>query len=113
MAGAVHALACICGSFPLVITTRQRHAAASSSCSSVGVGCELAEACGMQLVLWRRACVGRWWSGVGSDGEGQASSGGMDDIRRVEGGACGLGAGHGNEQSAIKTASEDLTSGNL
>eukprot|EP00983_Pelagomonas_calceolata_P057517 1145104-Pelagomonas_calceolata.AAC.1 len=32
-----------------------------------GGGCELAEACGMQLVLWRRACMGRWWSGVGGD----------------------------------------------
>eukprot|EP00983_Pelagomonas_calceolata_P112122 1159852-Pelagomonas_calceolata.AAC.11 len=38
--------------------------------------------------------MGCWWSGVGSDGDGQASRG-MDDIRRVEGGACGLGAGQG------------------
>eukprot|EP00983_Pelagomonas_calceolata_P061329 1146797-Pelagomonas_calceolata.AAC.1 len=31
--------------------------------------------------------MGRWWSDVGSRG--------MDDIRRMKGGACGLGAGHG------------------
>eukprot|EP00983_Pelagomonas_calceolata_P002278 77646-Pelagomonas_calceolata.AAC.1 len=37
-AGAVHALACTCGSFLLVVTTQQRRAAASSSGSSVGVG---------------------------------------------------------------------------
>eukprot|EP00983_Pelagomonas_calceolata_P030665 962755-Pelagomonas_calceolata.AAC.1 len=43
------ALACTCSLFPLVVTTRQRRAAASSSRSSVGGGCELAEACGMQL----------------------------------------------------------------
>eukprot|EP00983_Pelagomonas_calceolata_P079142 1154557-Pelagomonas_calceolata.AAC.1 len=66
-AGAVHALTCTCGLFPLVVTTRQQRAAASSSRSSVGGGCELAEACGMQLVLWRGGYVGCWWSGVGSD----------------------------------------------
>eukprot|EP00983_Pelagomonas_calceolata_P026676 836715-Pelagomonas_calceolata.AAC.1 len=57
-----------------LVATRQQRAA---TCSSGGsMGCELAEAaagpgCG--------ACTGRWWSGVGSDGDGQASRG-MDDI---------------------------------
>eukprot|EP00983_Pelagomonas_calceolata_P014356 457482-Pelagomonas_calceolata.AAC.1 len=46
---------------------QQRRAAVSRSRSSRGGGCGLAEACGMQLALWRGARVGRWWSGVGSD----------------------------------------------
>eukprot|EP00983_Pelagomonas_calceolata_P126072 1161267-Pelagomonas_calceolata.AAC.7 len=91
-----------------------RHHAATA-CSSKqqpqqrGVCCELAEACRMQLIQWHGACMGRWWSGVGSNGEGQAPSGGMDNIRRVEGGACGLGAGQGHPGiERTKTASGRL-----
>eukprot|EP00983_Pelagomonas_calceolata_P009033 293684-Pelagomonas_calceolata.AAC.1 len=51
----------------LAVTTRQQRAAASSSRSSVGGECKLAEACGMQLVMWPGVCMGCWWSGLGSD----------------------------------------------
>eukprot|EP00983_Pelagomonas_calceolata_P081593 1155621-Pelagomonas_calceolata.AAC.4 len=55
------------------------HHHAAVACSSGqqqqqrGGWCGLAEACGMQLVLWREACMGRWRSGVGNDEDGPSA----------------------------------------
>eukprot|EP00983_Pelagomonas_calceolata_P064220 1148023-Pelagomonas_calceolata.AAC.1 len=56
------------------------------------------------------ACMGRWWIGVGSNRDGQASRG-MDYMKQVEGGACGLGAGQGVDLTCRHLCSEGCSTG--
>eukprot|EP00983_Pelagomonas_calceolata_P029750 932185-Pelagomonas_calceolata.AAC.1 len=60
------------------VSACRHHAAAACSSGQKqqqqrGGWCGLAEACGMQLVLWREACMGRWRSVVGSNKYGPST----------------------------------------
>eukprot|EP00983_Pelagomonas_calceolata_P043872 1139074-Pelagomonas_calceolata.AAC.1 len=61
-----------CSSVHLRFVSACRHHAVAA-CSSErqpqhrGGWVRASRGCGMQLVLWRGACMGHWWSGVGSD----------------------------------------------